>query len=29
MKDQWRNLGLNLELGIFVFGLALLGFFAG
>ena len=29
MKNLWHKLGLNLELGIFVFGLALLGFFAG
>ena len=29
MKNQWHKLGLNLKLGIFVLGLALLGFFAG
>ena len=29
MKNQWHKLGLNLKLGIFVFGLALLGLFGG
>ena len=29
MKNQWHGLGLNLKLGIFVLGLALLGLLAG
>ena len=29
MKNQWYELGFNLKLGIFVFGLAFLGLFAG
>ena len=29
MKNLWYELGLNFKLGMFVFGMALLGFFAG
>ena len=29
MKNQWYELGFNFKLGMFVFGLALLGLFAG